>query len=121
MNNHKGTPAPYLNSIPYVDLYKSAKNIKTRKVPRWEQDCITFSKKMDRIDIEIRAFDKCFEKVAPEYRDHFKIIKSEVSEIETLLPEINTLADSNTTLISFVWDMQSPLLNEDFDNTSPKF
>ena len=119
--SNQGNKAMMYNSVPKVDLYKSAKNLKSKCLPTWEQQCQLFADRMDTVDKEIRLFDACLSNTGQEYQEHFKLYKCEINNLELEIPNLNTLLESNNTLLCFVWDMTSPLLNNEYDNAKPKF
>ena len=111
-----------MSFVPRIELFKSAKNIKKGHLHQWEKDCDSFAEKMDMIEKDNETFDACLAKKDHEkYQSHLKIYKCDVGNLETDFPEINTLKEAEETLLCIVWDMSSPLLNDDFDMVKPKF
>ena len=111
-----------MSYIPRIEFFRTAKAIKKMYFPLWEKDGKLFAENMETVERENDTFDECLNKKDHEkYKNHLKIHKCDVGNLETEIPEINTLKLSEGTLCCFIWDMNSPLLNDDFDAVRPKF
>ena len=81
-----------MSFIPRIEFFKSAKNIKKMYLPQWEKDGNLFAENMDMVEKDNETFDVCLDKKDHEkYKSHLKIHKCDVGNLETEIPEINTL------------------------------